>query len=361
MEDKREDKRMLVDSTRVILQQQRVEGRESFDSVPLEEEDLVPAQAEQTFMYLGKSCHISEYSEHLMPPYFCKCNSDKSERVIFRLANKSIPLPTRNRNCASVGYDITCLSETIIPPGQTMIFRTGISIDFSNTSYWCMVVGRSSMRFKYNLDVATGVVDPGFLDEVLVSVRNLSATRVKIIQKKAVFAQFVFMPAIKMQVTAATEDALYDVSLKYRRVPAAKKPKRVSKKNESKMRVEAIIQKQTHRQAMPRQPSPTVDLDEKTPPTVDPLTDNDFWDKYPPPTFSYFETLKSTIDCVDMAAPHPSFERQSTSTTSTSLESGQSTQPMTDGRAPLPFDYFDMTSPFSLGFLTPAPHTHECQ
>jgi dUTP pyrophosphatase len=71
----------------------------------------------------------------------------------------------------SAGYDVSCLKETIIEPGESKLIDTGISIQFPSDCY-CRVAPRSGFALKFGIDVLAGVIDSNYLSPIAVILIN---------------------------------------------------------------------------------------------------------------------------------------------------------------------------------------------
>lgn len=99
------------------------------------------------------------------------------------------------------GLDLYTLSEgdqlsgphqPELDPGETWSMRTGVAVELPR-SYWGLIHGRSS-TLKRGLRVETGVIDPGYRGELLVTVTNISH-EVQEITGGTKLAQLILLPA----------------------------------------------------------------------------------------------------------------------------------------------------------------------
>jgi dUTP pyrophosphatase len=99
----------------------------------------------------------------------------------------------------SAGCDIHVIEEVVIKPKETILLKTGLSLEFSN-NYLVMLVPRSSFCMKNNLDIpnSIGIGDSDYRGEYLFAVRNLGDSEVRI-KKHERIAQFVFFKVEKAE------------------------------------------------------------------------------------------------------------------------------------------------------------------
>ena len=71
-------------------------------------------------------------------------------------------LPERHSS-KSAGYDIRSLTDGIIKPGESMVFKTGLKVCMEDDDV-LYIIGRSSLGYKYNVCLANnvGVIDADF-------------------------------------------------------------------------------------------------------------------------------------------------------------------------------------------------------
>jgi dUTP pyrophosphatase len=107
-------------------------------------------------------------------------------------------MPIR-KTISSAGYDIVCLSDVIIEPGDIKKIPTGIKADMNDGEVLMLYV-RGSLGFKYNTRLInqTGVVDRDYYNNtsneghIWVGLQNESKKTV-IIKKGEAFCQGIFM------------------------------------------------------------------------------------------------------------------------------------------------------------------------
>jgi dUTP pyrophosphatase len=80
----------------------------------------------------------------------------------------------RNAYNESAGWDLFCLQDQLIPPGNGVDLRTGLAMALPD-GYFARIVGRSSALRKRGLLVVEGIIDPGFRGELFSYVFNPSS------------------------------------------------------------------------------------------------------------------------------------------------------------------------------------------
>lgn len=103
--------------------------------------------------------------------------------------NAKIPV---YKTSESAGCDVTSVEEVRIKPGESLLVRTGISLEIPK-GYLVMLVPRSSFALKKNLDIpnSVGIGDSDFRGEYMFAIRNLG-TEDAIIEKDERMGQLVF-------------------------------------------------------------------------------------------------------------------------------------------------------------------------
>lgn len=93
-----------------------------------------------------------------------------------RLCSQAI-LPRRATN-GSAGYDLYCIDNLTIPPGELICASTGIAVKLPLGTYG-RVASRSGVTVKHNVHVGAGVVDPDYTGEIKVVLCNNGAVTAK--------------------------------------------------------------------------------------------------------------------------------------------------------------------------------------
>jgi len=91
---------------------------------------------------------------------------------------KDLAFGMPHRKYDSVGFDLHCLKDAVVEPGEFMDVETGVHCAFPS-HIWGLLVSRSSI-FKKRLIVNTGIIDPGFQGELFACVYNAGKEQFKI-------------------------------------------------------------------------------------------------------------------------------------------------------------------------------------
>ena len=98
------------------------------------------------------------------------------ELEVKRLCSQAI-LPRRATN-GSAGYDLCCVDNLTIPPGELICASTGIAVNLPPGTYG-RVASRSGIAVKHNVHVGAGVVDPDYTGEIKVVLCNNGKSTVR--------------------------------------------------------------------------------------------------------------------------------------------------------------------------------------
>lgn len=95
------------------------------------------------------------------------------------------------------GYDLHCVGQYVIGPGQRSMLHTGIAIAIppGHVGY---IKPRSGLALHHGIDVLGGVIDSGYRGEVGVILINTGTAPVKFLQGDRV-AQLVIQPVTQVQ------------------------------------------------------------------------------------------------------------------------------------------------------------------
>ena len=91
------------------------------------------------------------------------------EEIKVKLLNPEARLPTRGSDQAA-GLDLYSTIETLVPPGESVLIKTGIAIELPAGTYG-RIAPRSSLAIR-GIETGAGVVDRDFRGEVKVLLRN---------------------------------------------------------------------------------------------------------------------------------------------------------------------------------------------
>jgi dUTP pyrophosphatase len=76
-------------------------------------------------------------------------------------------------NPSDAGYDISAYGEGTVPAWGSVLVETKIKVGIPFGCYG-RIASRSGLAVKHNIEVGAGVIDPGYLGEVKVLLRNFS-------------------------------------------------------------------------------------------------------------------------------------------------------------------------------------------
>ncbi|EMS11688.1 deoxyuridine 5'-triphosphate nucleotidohydrolase, mitochondrial precursor, putative [Entamoeba histolytica HM-3:IMSS] len=94
------------------------------------------------------------------------------EALLVKRLHKDAVIPTRGTNRAA-GFDLFCIENVIIQPHDRCSVSTGIAVQIPH-NYYGKVAPRSSLAFKYGIDVGAGVIDEDYRGEIKVLLFNHS-------------------------------------------------------------------------------------------------------------------------------------------------------------------------------------------
>ena len=118
-------------------------------------------------------------------------------RLKIKRLDPTIALPAYGTDEAA-GFDLAAAHDTVVPPGQIALIRTGLVIEVPS-GHFLGIFARSSTPLKRGLLVANGVgvIDPDYsgpTDEVMVQVLNFTAAPVEV-RRGDRLAQGIVLPA----------------------------------------------------------------------------------------------------------------------------------------------------------------------
>jgi len=118
-----------------------------------------------------------------------------------RLSENSV-LPHK-AHAGDLGYDLYASEEVFFTEGQTKLVSTGIAIQFPE-GYGGLLRDRSSVATKRNLFVVAGVIDNGYIGEIMIALHNASARSVHISVGEKI-AQLVLIPTVNFKAEEVDE------------------------------------------------------------------------------------------------------------------------------------------------------------
>ncbi len=114
----------------------------------------------------------------------------------------SAKLPQK-AHAGDLGYDLFSSHLNDVLPNETRLVRTSIAIQFPE-GYGGFIKDRSSVATKRNLHTVAGVIDNGYVGEILIALHN---TGEEVVQIKAgeKIAQLVLIPTVNFTVEEVDE------------------------------------------------------------------------------------------------------------------------------------------------------------
>lgn len=120
---------------------------------------------------------------------------------IKRLSNKA--LPPQKAHAGDLGYDLYASEATAIFPGETVVVKTGIAIQFPE-GYGGFIKDRSSVATKKGVFTVAGVIDNGYIGEICIAMYNGSDTTARISSGEKI-AQLVLIPTVNFEIEEVEE------------------------------------------------------------------------------------------------------------------------------------------------------------
>jgi dUTP pyrophosphatase len=118
-----------------------------------------------------------------------------------RLSENSV-LPTK-AHAGDLGYDLYASEEVVLMAGQTRLIPTGIAIQFPE-GYGGLLRDRSSVATKRNLFVVAGVIDNGYIGEIMIALHNSTDGYERIMVGEKI-AQLILIPTVNFTVEEVDE------------------------------------------------------------------------------------------------------------------------------------------------------------
>lgn len=132
-------------------------------------------------------------------------------KLKIKLTSKSAILPRRMTSSSS-GLDLHAAASLIVPPSKIVkgqfveigraTVKTGLIIQLPKNSIG-KIGTRSGLSINRNIEVGAGWIDPDFRGEILIELKNMSATPFKISRGDRI-AQLFVIPAVKILVEKST-------------------------------------------------------------------------------------------------------------------------------------------------------------
>lgn len=102
--------------------------------------------------------------------------------------SENIHLPAKS---GDVGYNLTSNHDAVVRTDEVSFIRTGVKIKLPD-GYWAMLTSRSSAVFKHQIHVFNGIIDNGYVGELIVSCVAIAKQRV--IPAGSSIAQLILFP-----------------------------------------------------------------------------------------------------------------------------------------------------------------------
>lgn len=125
----------------------------------------------------------------------------QKEELKVKLLSPEAVIPTRGSEQAA-GLDLYSIIETMVPPGDSVLVKTGIALELPRGSYG-RIAPRSSLAIR-GIETGAGVVDRDFRGEVKVLLRNHSDVDLRIYKGDRV-AQLVIERILELEVQCVDE------------------------------------------------------------------------------------------------------------------------------------------------------------
>ncbi len=152
-------------------------------------------------MYGGNLIMMNNYD-----PFDDAINSYVPKLKVKKLYDNSI-VPTRG-SAKAAGVDLYAhldKDQLVIVPGETVMFGSGIACEFPE-GYWGMVVPRSSVGIKRELNIPQGaaVIDEDYRGEIMIAFYNHGFTN-QIIENGERVAQMILLPYVLHDIVEVNE------------------------------------------------------------------------------------------------------------------------------------------------------------
>lgn len=107
-----------------------------------------------------------------------------------KLLSNEAKVPTK-ANISDAGFDLYCVENYIIPHGRIMQVKTGIVVEIP---FGCVgIIKDRSSKAIQGLHILGGVIDSGYIGEIIIIMINLSAKYIEINHNDKI-AQLIIFP-----------------------------------------------------------------------------------------------------------------------------------------------------------------------
>jgi dUTP pyrophosphatase len=118
-----------------------------------------------------------------------------------RLSENAV-LPAK-AHAGDLGYDLYASEEVVLYSGQTKLIPTGIAIQFPE-GYGGLLRDRSSVATKRSLFVVAGVIDNGYIGEIMIALHNSTDGFERVMAGEKI-AQLILIPTVNFPVEEVNE------------------------------------------------------------------------------------------------------------------------------------------------------------
>lgn len=119
--------------------------------------------------------------------------------IKFKKLHEDAILPSKAHD-TDTGYDLYCVSDTVIEPGQSAVVPVGLQVAYVTPGYWYLVLPKSGLGFKHHLQPHLGVIDQSYTGSLDVKMYNFGTIPYRFSVGNRV-AQIAFFPVISPQVS----------------------------------------------------------------------------------------------------------------------------------------------------------------
>lgn len=92
------------------------------------------------------------------------------------------------------GFDLACYKEIVLDPFSLTDISMGVSIRMPSTIYG-RITNRSSTERRWKLSIVEGIIDPSYIGELFIGIRNNNGVKI-VIPAETRLAQIIFSPII---------------------------------------------------------------------------------------------------------------------------------------------------------------------
>jgi dUTP pyrophosphatase len=126
-------------------------------------------------------------------------------QIKFLKTESTAKLPTCNNitpGTGDSGYDIYACEDCIVPPKDSEVVPTGITVAYLTPGYWFKIEGRSGLGFKHSIAPHNGIVDNSYRGDLGIKLYN-HGSQPYYVKAGDRIAQLVIYPLIQAEVSWA--------------------------------------------------------------------------------------------------------------------------------------------------------------